>query len=167
MSSRRAMAFVDAQNVTHAAEDFYGEEKQLDPVKLVELLTDEYDLVRPYWFDSHPQNNRPQGFYHFLRMEGGYRVTSKPLRNRDGKRIEKGVDIELATELIAHGFNGSYEVAIVVTGDADYTRSIRYVQNQGRRVIGAMFESNTSGDLKETVDQFVNLGTHASDIRRD
>jgi uncharacterized LabA/DUF88 family protein len=161
------MIFVDAQNVTHAAQDFYGQPKQLDPVKLVEFLSEDYNLIRPYWFDSHPQDSYPQGFYHFLRMEGGYRVTSKPLRQRDGGHIEKGVDIELATELIAQGFNDSYEVAILVSGDADYTRAIQYVQDQGKRVVGTNFEQNASGDLKGTVDNFIDLGDHASEIRQD
>lgn len=100
-------------------------------------------------------------------MEGGYRVTSKPLRQRDGGHIEKGVDIELATELIAQGFNDSYEVAILVSGDADYTRAIRYVQDQGKVVVGSTFKANASGDLKETVDKFIDLGEFSSEIRQD
>jgi uncharacterized LabA/DUF88 family protein len=100
-------------------------------------------------------------------MEGGYRVTSKALRQRNGGHIEKGVDIQLATELIAQGFNGSYDVAVLVSGDADYTRAIRYVQDQGKVVIGATFESNASGELKGTVDTFVDLSEHATDIRQD
>lgn len=167
MPDERAMVFVDAQNVIHAAEDHYGEPYQLDAVKLVDFLTEDFNLIRPYWFASHHEDKRPRDFYHLLRMEGGYRVTSKPLRERDGGYIEKGVDIELATELIAQGFNDSYEVAIVVTGDGDYTRAIRYVQDQGKIVVGATFEANASTDLKGTVDEFVDLTEHADEIRRD
>jgi uncharacterized LabA/DUF88 family protein len=100
-------------------------------------------------------------------MEGGYRVTSKPRRQRGDRNIEKGVDIELATELIAQGFNDSYDEAILVTGDSDYDRAIRYVQNQGKKVIGATFENNASGDFKSTVDKFINLEDHSEKIRRD
>jgi uncharacterized LabA/DUF88 family protein len=161
------MIFVDAQNVTIASKEYYGEPKQLDPVRLATFLSKDTDLIRPYWFDSHPRDNKPQGFYHFLRMEGGYRVTSKPRRQRGDRNIEKGVDIELATELIAQGFNDSYDEAILVTGDSDYDRAIRYVQNQGKKVIGATFENNASGDFKSTVDKFINLEDHSEKIRRD
>lgn len=167
MSEKPTMIFVDAQNLIHGAEDYYEQKKQLDPVKLADVLAEDYDLIRPYWFDSHPDGNYPQSFYHFLRMEGGYRVTSKPLRQRGERKIEKGVDIDMATEIIAQGFNDSYETAIVVTGDADFKRAIRYVQDQGKRVIGAAFSSSASGELKGTVDDFVDLKDYAAQIRRD
>lgn len=97
----------------------------------------------------------------------GFRVDAKPLRMRDdGRFIEKGADIGLATELIAQGFNDSYELAVVVTGDADFERSIRYVQNQGKIVEVASFDSQISADFKKIADRFVSLDDVASDIRR-
>jgi hypothetical protein len=39
----------------------------------------------------------------------GYRVIDVPLRERDGRYIEKGVDIRLTTELIAHANDQSYQ----------------------------------------------------------
>lgn len=59
MPTDRAMIFIDAQNVIHAARDYFGEPKQLDPVKLAEFLSEDYNLIRPYWFDSHPPDNYP------------------------------------------------------------------------------------------------------------
>jgi uncharacterized protein (TIGR00288 family) len=100
-------------------------------------------------------------------MEGGYRVTSKGLRERNDGYVEKGVDIELATELIAQGFNDSYDVAVIISGDTDYEKAIRYVQDQGKRVVAATFENNASGELKGLVDEFINLGEHSRELRRD
>lgn len=160
------MMFVDAQNLIRAAEDYYGKPKQMDFVKLADHFALDYDMVRPYWFDSHHPDNRPQKFYHMLKMEGGYRVTSKPTRERGNSRREKGVDIQLATELIAQGFNDSYEVAVLVTGDADYLRAIRYVQDQGKRVVGVQFDSNTAGDLKGAVDEYIDLSEYAEELQR-
>lgn len=166
MSDKRAMMFVDAQNLIHAAEDHYGKPKEMDFVKLVGHFAEDYDMIRPYWFDSHHPDRRPVDFYNLLRMEGGYRVTSKPTRERGNSRREKGVDIQLATELIAQGFNDSYEVAILVSGDADYLRAIKYVQDQGKRVVGVQFNSNTAGDLKGSVDEHIDLSEHAEELRR-
>lgn len=160
------MMFVDGQNLIMAAENYYGEPKQLDLLKLPDILAEEYDLIRPYFFTSHSQGNRPYGFYDLLRKEGGYRVTSKPRRNRGDHSIEKGVDIELATELIAHGFNESYDTAILVSGDDDYNRAVRYVQDRGKVVIGAMFDNNAAGNLKGTVDHFINLDDHSEVLRQ-
>jgi uncharacterized LabA/DUF88 family protein len=96
----------------------------------------------------------------------GYRVDSKPLRRRDGGFVEKGADIGLATELGAQGFRDSYQEAIVVTGDADFSRSIRYVQDQGKYVIVASFESQISSDLKTTADEYEKLDEISEKIRR-
>lgn len=165
MSQKRAMMFVDAQNLIHAAEDYYGRKKQLDFVELTDIFESKYDLIRPYWFDSHPDDHYPQDFYHFLSREG-YRVTSKPLRERNDGYIEKGVDVNLATELIAQGFNDSYDTALLVSGDADYNRAIEYVQDQGKRVVVVMFDNNASGGVKEVSDDFIDLAEYGNRLRR-
>lgn len=66
------------------------------------------------------------------------------------------MDIEMATEFIAQGFNDSYDVAVLVTGDEDYSRAVRYVQDQGKIVKAAMFEKQI-GSLKADVDRYVAL----------
>lgn len=165
MPQKRTMVFIDGQNLIHAADNYYGERKQLDFVKLVDVLTEGLDLIRPYFFNSHPPDHYPEGWYYFLRREAGFRVISKTLKQRGDEYKEKGVDISLATELIAQGFNDSYDVAVLVSGDDDYDRAIRYVQDQGKVVRAAMFENNASGDLKATVDKFTLLDDIAEQIR--
>jgi uncharacterized LabA/DUF88 family protein len=120
---------------------------------------------RPYYFDSYKDKNSKQGFYYYLNMVG-YRVESQPLVERNDGDREKGADIRLATELIAHGFTDSYDVAIVVTGDKDFRRAIKYVQDQGKRVIGAQFENNMSGDLKTVFDKYIELDDISDKIRQ-
>lgn len=159
------MVFIDAQNLIHAADHYYGERKQLDLIKLVDVLTEDLDLIRPYFFNSHPPDHYPEGWYYFLRIEGGFRVVSKTLKERGEEYKEKGVDIALATELIGQGFNDSYDVAVLVSGDDDYDRAVKYVQDQGEIVQAAMFENNASGGLKTTADKFIPLDDIAEEIR--
>lgn len=172
----RAMLFVDGQNLYHGCPDGV----ELDFLELKNLLSDDLNLIRSYYFDSFPTEEQikeaeanedlptlrsKQGFYHFLEMNG-YRVVSRPLRKRGGGFIEKGADIRLATELIAQGFNNSYDVAVLVTGDYDFDRSVRYVQDQGKRVKVASFEDNMASDLKTAADQYIALDDHLDEIRR-
>lgn len=86
------------------------------------------------------------------------------MRERDGGYVTKGDDIGLATELIAQGFYDSYEVAVVVTGDADFERPIRYAQDQGKVVEVATFESQIASDLKTVADRYKPLDEIAEDI---
>ncbi|GAB3685682.1 hypothetical protein GCM10028857_16560 [Salinarchaeum chitinilyticum] len=182
MVGKKAMLFVDAQNLTFGAKNFGKDrdsEYRVDAVALQEELAAQRDLIRGYWFDAFYTQGQieqaaedgkdlsdKQGFFRFLRRNG-YRVDAKPLRERDGTFVAKGDDIGLATELIAQGFNDSYEVAIVVTGDADFERPIRYVQNEGKIVEVASFESQISGDLKSVADEYTALEEVADAIELD
>jgi uncharacterized LabA/DUF88 family protein len=184
MSGKRAMIFVDAQNLVFGAKG-YGEreggEYQIDPIALREHFADGRDVIRAYWFDSFPTEEQideiveedgekvapsdKRGFFYMLNMNG-FRVDAKPLRRRDEGFVEKGADIGLATELVAQGFRDSYAEAIVVTGDSDFSQAIRYVQDQGKYVMVAAFDANSAGDIKKTADEYVKLDAIAEQIRR-
>lgn len=182
MLGKRTMIFVDAQNLYYGARQHgedRGEEYRVDAIKLQEELTEGRDCIRGYWFDAYHTQDQIEraaengkdlsdktGFFRFLR-QNGYRVDAKPLRERDGGFVTKGDDIGLATELIAQGFNDSYEVAVVVTGDADFERPIRYVQDQGKTVEVAIFESQISSDLKTVADKYRPLDDVAEKIEMD
>ncbi|MEF8773094.1 MAG: NYN domain-containing protein [Halobacteriales archaeon] len=162
MTQRTAMMFVDAQNLFHGAKS-YDDSFQYDFEALRDELMDGYYTVRSYWFDSYKDKSSKQGFFDQLRMSG-YRVTTVPLRRRGDGHVEKGVDIQLATELIAQAYNGAYDVAILVSGDADYARAVRYVQDQGKRVVVASFEETTSSEMRKLADEYVELDSIASAI---
>ena len=42
---------------------------------------------------------------------------------------EKGSDVNLATRLLVDGFNGEYELAVVVSNDADFAGAMKYVRD--------------------------------------
>lgn len=177
MLGKSMMVFVDAQNLINSANE-HG--IRVDAIKLKKKeLSSGYDLIRAYWFDSFPTEEQIErseeneemsdlssktGFFYKLDMSG-YRVDANPLRWRDDRLAEKGADINLATEMIAQGFNDSYEVATVVTGDGDFSRSIRYVQNQGKIVRIASFEHSISRDFKKLADEYIELDSMVEEIK--
>lgn len=166
MADKRAMVFVDAQNLYHSAKDYYDGQSQIDLQRLPETLANDFDIIRSYYFDSYKEGDYKRDFYTMLNRNG-YRVVAKKLVKRDGNNQEKGVDISLATELIAQGFNDSYDVAILVSGDDDFRRAIKYVQNQGKVVIGATFENTAARKFMDTVDEFINFEEIAHTLERE
>lgn len=48
---------------------------------------------------------------------------------------EKGVDAALVTDLLSLAWQQAYDVAVLVSGDADYVPAVEYVQSQGLKVI--------------------------------
>ena len=55
--------------------------------------------------------------------------------------VEKGVDAALVTDLLSHAWQRSYDVAVLVSGDADYVPAVEYVQAQGLKVVNAAWKS--------------------------
>lgn len=159
------MMFVDGQNYYHGMKN-YDQGFKFDFVKLREELTDGYYTIRAYWFDSYPEDSdNKDGFFHALNMEG-YRVVATPLRERGDGYVEKGVDIRLATELLAHAFNNSFDIAVIVSGDDDYERAVEYVQDLGKRVIVATWRGNSGRNLKPLADEYIPLEDIADAIEK-
>lgn len=159
----RAMLFVDAQNIFHGAKD-WGDGYSYDPVKLKDTLCEDYYVVRSYFFDSYvPDNDNKDSFFYMLDMNG-YRVIDVPLRKREDTYIEKGVDIRLTTEFIAHAYSDSYETAILATGDDDYERAVEHVQDAGKRVVIASWENNIGRQMKRICDEYIPLNELADEI---
>jgi ferredoxin len=50
---------------------------------------------------------------------------------------EKGVDAALVTDLLSLAWQRAYDVAVLVSGDADYIPAVEYVQSQGLKVVNA------------------------------
>lgn len=159
------MLFVDQENLRNGANE-YDEDYEYDFVKLRDVLCDDYYIVRSYWFASwHPESGRPTNFYTALQREG-FRLTDSPRVERGGTYIEKGVDITLATEMLAHAFQDSYDTAVLVSGDQDYRRVIEYIQDRGKRVVVAGWENSSLSKIQNQADEFVTLDDIADAVEK-
>lgn len=49
--------------------------------------------------------------------------------------IEKETDINLATYMVAKGFQNAYDIAILVSGDTDYVKVVETLHNIGKTVV--------------------------------
>jgi uncharacterized LabA/DUF88 family protein len=71
---------------------------------------------------------------------------------------EKGVDIQLATDMITHSFKNNYDVAILVAGDNDYVGALQSVKDNGKNVEVALFgKERTSLQLRRVADEVVTI----------
>lgn len=177
MSIQSAMMFIDGQNLFHGARN-YGIDYDYNKVR--RECSKGYDLIAAYWFDAWIGGN--DGKRRFLdSVEGdGFRVEEFTLRERDSQRecpncgheydhthhVTKGVDVSLATEMLNLAFTDAYNVAILVSGDEDYLRSIRYIQNQGKSVVVASFEDRIREKVKKVANDYICLDDIASEIEK-
>lgn len=168
MDKVRIAIFIDGQNLFHAARDHGDNGVEIGMENLVDELSGDNQLVRPYWFDSHHEEIRDnkKKFYTFLETNG-FRVESLPLREHEGDLEEKGSDINLVSEMLHLAYIDAYDEAVLVSGDADFVPSIEKIQNQGKIVTVASFEKQLSFDLRKTADSSVILDDIVSIITRD
>jgi uncharacterized LabA/DUF88 family protein len=62
-------------------------------------------------------------------------------------RTEKGVDTAIVTDLLSFAFQESYDLDVIVSGDADFIPAIEYLQSRGLRIVNAGW-SGHGHDLK-------------------
>ena len=66
--------------------------------------------------------------------------------------VEKGVDIMMATDLLQFAYRDLYDVAVLVSGDADFAYAMQATKNLGKHVEVMAFPSNLSYELSQTAD---------------
>lgn len=72
-------------------------------------------------------------------------VTPPPNTIEIYKTKEKGSDVNLGAHLLMDGFLGSYEAAIVITGDSDLVTPIRMVRDQLKKPVGVLNPQRLTG----------------------
>ncbi len=57
--------------------------------------------------------------------------------------VEKGVDAAIITDLITLAFDDNYDIAVLISGDADYAPAVRYIQKKtDKQVVQAFFKAH-------------------------
>ena len=176
----RTMIFIDAgyftkywvQKICNIPRDQYNY-RQFS----IKLATNSYStlsnsrLIRTYYYDGqYPDTNQSQfqeqkKFHDWLdRAMGNFEVKCGQLvKQNDGDWEQKGVDTIMAIDMISKAYRDQYDVAILVSGDADHIPAVKEVKNSGKQVYGVYFDSDKisqsySKDLITTLDLGYVLG---------
>jgi uncharacterized LabA/DUF88 family protein len=140
-SLKRAIAFIDGQNLYHAVRESFGYSyPNYDLKALSQRICEQkgWELIEIRFYTGVPdQSDDPFWNYfwtHKLAMLGrqGIRVYSRPLRYRnrivklpDGTELtflageEKGIDVRMALDIIRLAHRNQHDVALIVSQDQD------------------------------------------------
>jgi uncharacterized LabA/DUF88 family protein/cold shock CspA family protein len=97
---------------------------------------------------------RKEGYRNAIRRNGFHLVLKEVRRYRDeeGQEVVKAnADLDLAVDALLQ--SGNLDYVLLGTGDGDFVRLVRAIQNHGKRVDVLSF-ANTSWDLKEEADRY-------------
>lgn len=154
----RVAIFIDGSNLYHALHGTCGRH-DLNFAEFTNKLCGSRRLLRTYYYNvlqdptQRPDSYREQQeFLDILRKTPYLEVRLGSMKIAQGIAVEKGVDIMLATDLLTFAWNDFYDVAVLVSGDSDFTYALQAVKNMGKHVEVAYFESGVSKDLLDVAD---------------
>jgi uncharacterized LabA/DUF88 family protein len=79
------------------------------------------------------------------------------IQNREGHRMEKGVDVRMASDMVYYAARDFYDTAIVITEDQDFAPAISLVKELGKHVELGLFPDAQSREMVRATDKVLNL----------
>lgn len=176
----RVAVFIDGSNLYHALRANFSR-YDLNFGEFIKKLCGSRQLYRAYYYnvlqdptqraDAHRDQ---QEFLNALRDTPYLEVRLGGTKLAQGVTVEKGIDVMLVTDLLNFAWNNRYDVAILVSGDADFAYALQSIKNLGKYIEVAYFESNVSKDILEVADNkhlvdkdfLKSLWAHKRTIRR-
>jgi uncharacterized LabA/DUF88 family protein len=154
----RVAIFIDGSNLYHALQTNHNRH-DLNFAEFTNKLCGSRSLFRTYYYNVlQDAVQRPDGFreqqefLEILRKTPYLEVRLGSTKVSGGIPVEKGIDIMLATDVLYFAWNNFYDIAIVVSGDADFAYALQAVKNMGKHVEVAYFERGISKDLLDVAD---------------
>ena len=165
---RRVMIFIDGSNIFHSmlryAKHIDDDNFGIDYERHVNLLRDENDLIRTYYFASTkiPPVMEQEKFYKALKKGLHFETIILPFKH--GK--EKGVDVSLAIYFLAFGLNNAYDEGILVTGDKDLRTAVEFVKQKGKYVKVVSFKHSLADELESVADECILIDDISKKIKK-
>jgi len=163
--AEKVMIFIDGSNLYHSLKNVFRR-TDLDIGKFCDRLLGRRQLARIYYYNARVgKKEEPERYQHQQEFLAG--VNAIPYSElRLGHLVysnwpsvppvEKGVDVQLATDMITHSFRNNYEVAILVAGDNDFVGALQAIKDNGKHVEVALFgREGTSTQLRRVADRII------------
>ncbi|MFL2665111.1 MAG: NYN domain-containing protein [Dehalococcoidia bacterium] len=159
----RVMVYIDGSNLYHVLSQNCGRhDLQFD--KFSKKLADGRSLRRTYYYNVKQDNETSASMVQDQKkfLDSMYETPFLEVRlgiwkQRGDTLVEKGVDVMLATDLVAHAYQDQFDTAIVVSGDADFYPALQTVKDIGKHIEVAAFDSNLSTESSKVADYSLRL----------
>ncbi len=87
-----------------------------------------------------------------------FEIKRKPLQFTEKKGIfQKGVDVQLAVDLVSQAYINTYDIAILFSGDIDLLESLKLIKNLGKHIIIFSHYKNVAKEMVRESDLLVDL----------
>jgi uncharacterized LabA/DUF88 family protein len=164
---QRVAVFLDIQNLYYSARDEFNRKVNFEEV--LHRVVNGRVLIRAIAYLVKLKGVEQKNFINTLRLIG-YQVRVKEPKifrriTEDGQietTIKADWDMGIAMDAIA--ISEKIDVAILVSGDGDFTDLVRYLHTKGVKVEIAAFKQTAARELVDVADEFIDLTTFGEDI---
>ncbi|MGG6242009.1 NYN domain-containing protein [Nodosilinea sp. AN01ver1] len=149
----RVALFVDEGNLFHAALSLGV---QVNYARFLNYIMEGSQFSGAFLYTAVKSDEHRQQLQSRVDLEGYQIVGRKIIRYQDGS-VKANLDVEIASDLIIKAFENSYDTAVLVSGDGDFTYAVKLVKQRGRKVEVISLSSMTSRRLIAMSDHYTDL----------
>jgi len=165
--NERVVIVIDGSNFYFGCKNLMGR-ASIDFYKFAVLITGGRKLIRTYYYNApliknldEPKYKAQQKFFERLKNMSYLTLKLGRLVNRNGVYVEKGIDINIAVDMLKLAQNNAYDTAILVSGDGDFVSAVEGVKDLGKHVEQAYFRSGHSQHLRQACDRYIEITKEA------
>ena len=166
----RISIFIDGRNFYHSTKSLEKRGYEIEFQKIINELVGNRKLINVFYYNALLDKNYNLEKYnkHKDFLEGLKKIPKfivvlcdwRKITNKNGSfRYDiKGDDVQLAHDLLMGAVDDLYDVAIIVSGDADFIPVIKTVRERFKKNVGnAYARSSSSYKLRKACDFSMNL----------
>jgi uncharacterized LabA/DUF88 family protein len=103
---------------------------------------------------------KQSNFFKYAKNYLFFEIKLKPLQfSPNGLRVlQKGVDVQLAVDLVDFTHKNIFDIAVILSGDIDLIESIKTAKGMGKQIIIMGNSGVTAEEMKRYADLFIDIG---------
>ena len=155
---QRVAVFIDVQNLYHSARNLF--QARANFKEILKLAISNRNPIRAFAYVVRTKTGEEKPFFDAL-TKLGIETRERDLQEFYGGMKKADWDVGIVIDAIR--ISSSVDVIVLASGDGDFIALVDYLKNQGKRVEVIAFAKSASRGLKETADEFIDLGGEDSE----
>jgi len=149
---QRVEVLIDVQNLYYSAKNLYHSKVNFGEVLKQAVAGRKF--IRAFGYVVRTKTGEETPFFDAL-SKIGIETRVKDLQEFYGGAKKADWDVGIVIDAIRTA--PGVDVVVLCSGDGDFIALVEYLKNMGKRVEVVAFGRSTSGKLKETADEFIDL----------
>ena len=152
--NQRVAVLIDVQNMYHSAKAIY--KKRVNFKEVLKSAVADRLLIRAIGYVIQTETGEERLFFEAL-SKIGIELKIKDLQIFPDGLKKADWDVGMAIDGVRLA-DSAIDTLVLITGDGDFIPLVEYLKSKGRKVEVLSFGQSTSSKLKESADEFMDLG---------